>query len=173
MAAGEGNRWVSSPSGKGNRSSAAAVSRAAAVCAPATETCCPSIARMSISGPSTAPGPAARASSATDDSQRRVRRERRVDGDRIGVQVENSATPRNGGGEIRRVLEPDQRSDGAGIIVLREGQGDRSGSRGQPERPVVGAVPDMLNPGHRMGGQKSKHRVGSKGSRHLAAERVR
>ena len=83
--------------------------RPATVRAPATEICWPTIARTAVSNGSTLPGHAQARDGGDGRRQRRVVAERGVDGDGIGVEVEQPADAPHGGPEIAPVGEPQAR----------------------------------------------------------------
>ncbi len=107
-AAGDGKTWVTGPPSMASGAPTAATMRPATVRAPATEICCPMTARTAVSNGSTLPGHAAARGGGDRRRQRRVLAERGVDGDGVGVEVEQAADAPHGRAEIAPVGEPQE-----------------------------------------------------------------
>ncbi len=72
-----------------------------------------------------------------------------VDGDRVGVQVEQAAAAADGHGQVAQVAQ----GEPAGDVVGAGGERDDAVPVRQPERAPVGAVPPLLDAGYGGGGE--------------------
>ena len=145
-----GDRRAASP--------AVATMRPATVRAPATETCWPTTARTAVSNGSTLPGTRRPGIAATSGRERRVVGQRVVDGDRVGVEVEQRAAraarpaPRSRQSASRRRSVTPARSsaDGARPAPARRRRGRGAGrARGGTHVPS-----QCLDAGHGAGGEE-------------------
>ena len=147
-AAAEGNRCVTDPTGCASGSPYAATSRAASVAAPASETCCPSTARIASSSGSTTPG-TLRPGAPHDRADQFVAGQRVEDRLRIGVEVEQSPGRRDRRVEVAGVL-----SQNFASTVAARGERDDARSAGQAKAAEIDATVDLLNAGNGPGGEE-------------------
>ena len=124
-------------------------SRAAAVRAAATLTCCPSTVSTAISAPSSVPGTRSPGSASTSGASSGVLGQRGVDGDRVAVGVEQPAGALGGGREVAGVGQ----REGARHVARRpvaELDPHDTGTVREPDGAFVPARAGRLDPAHRM-----------------------
>ena len=155
MASACGNKWVRPPSEVASGAPWEATSRAASVRAAASETCCPSTARVpeleAIDG-SRQPQPRRLRDEATEDA---IGAELLGHGLRVGIEVEHSPAPLHGRGEVAEIVEPEH---GANVVGLRRQLG-HARTVGQPQRAPVGRAHHLFDAGHCARGEELHHRV--------------
>ena len=92
-----------------------------------------------------------------------VRAEGLVDGDRVGVEVEEPAAALDGGGQVTQIGQPERR----GHVAVGGAQRRAPGSAGEPQRPPEGPVAPLLDARDGRGAEMAEETV----RRHRQAER--
>ncbi len=178
-AAGVGKRWVIAPSAPGSGSPAACTSRPATVRAPGTETCWPITARTASSKPSAAPGTRRPGSRSTSGPDERVAAQGLPDGDGVGVEVEQLAAARHGGGAGRagprgRARLPRRRTvrSSAPSSAVGGAQRHDAVAVGEAQAAAVGRSRRALDPGEGAGAEEGEHRRRVEGRRQGSRSRM-
>ena len=99
----------------------------------------------------------------------RVARELRVDGDRVGVEVEQPPAAGDRGRAIALVGE----REAAGDVVGARGERDDRPAVRQPQRAAIAAVAPLLHPGHRRRREMAEEVVGKQRRRETPGARPR
>ena len=150
-AAADGNRCVTDPTGCSSGSPYALTSRAASVAAPASETCCPSTARIASSSGSATPGTRRPGALPNDLPDQLVGAQRVDDRLRLGVEVEQAPARRTAASRSSGSLSQSSCFD---VLAVAGAQRDDARPARQADAAEIDVAVDLFDAGNGAGGEE-------------------